>query len=422
MKHRSRFSSILGLVTLVVLVITGCTDDPVAPAPTPDAPNSSSYTAVYKDGVVVIDSASTDRALISVDSTKRNVVFRTGDAALANIAVGKPLLIWRTAMGTVKSVTPSGGETRVVLEKATLPTIYKNASISYDNLVKWEGATKPILVDAKGMEHVMTQVGPDSFNVEIEWGDFVYKVDWKMAGDNANVTINVEKKVLQGLRARYTLAGTIEKFRTKSTIEITNGTTTQYSVENSNVAGDVKLSLSVIGSGNDAVNFEFPVTLIKIPVNVGPLVVVVNVRVQVVINAVVPPDGSSLIEATFKYKSGTGFKFSQGNILGLGGAGEHKEEKIKAQTGASTPIGVNFGIGFPRLEFKLFDADVLVPWMQTALLVGGDFTTGVHPCQMMKTQFIGAAGVDMQMLGITLKRNTTLWTMEKVHLKTGDCK
>lgn len=422
MKHLTRIFSAMGLVALVALMVIGCTDDRVAPTPTPDTPNTSSYTVEYKDGVVVIDSASTGRALVSVDSTRRNLVFRNGDAATSSIVVGKPLLVWRTAMGTVASVTPQGGETRVVLKPTTLPTLYKNASISYDNLVTWDGAAKPVLVDAKGMEHVMTPVGPDSFNVEIEWGDFVYKVDWKMAGDNANVTINVEKKVLQGLRARYTLAGTIEKFRTKSTIQITNGATTEYSVENSNIAGDVKLSLSVIGSGNDAVNFEFPVTLIKIPVNVGPLVVVVNVRVQVVINAVVPPDGSSLIEAQFKYKSGTGFKFSQGNILGLGGAGDHTEEKIKAQTGASTPIGVNFGIGFPRLEFKLFDADVLVPWMQTALLIGGDFTTGVHPCQMMKTQFIGAAGVDMQMLGITLKRNTTLWTMEKVHLKTGDCK
>lgn len=422
MKHVSRSFLALGLVAVVLLTLAGCTDDPVAPTPTPDAPNTSSYTVEYKDGVVVIDSASTDRALVSVDSTRRNLVFRSGDAATSSIVVGKPLLVWRTAMGTVTSITPQGGETRVVLKPTTLPTLYKNASISYDNLVTWDGAAKPVLVDAKGMEHVMTPVGPDSFNVEIEWGDFVYKVDWKMAGENANVTINVEKKVLQGLRARYTLSGTIEKFRTKSTIQITNGATTEYSVENSNIAGDVKLALSVIGSGNDAVNFEFPVTLIKIPVNVGPLVVVVNVRVQVVINAVVPPDGSSLIEAQFKYNSGTGFKFSQGNILGLGGAGEHKEEKIKAQTGASTPIGVNFGIGFPRLEFKLFDADVLVPWMQTALLVGGDFTTGVHPCQMMKTQFIGAAGVDMQMLGITLKRNTTLWTMEKVHLKAGDCK
>jgi hypothetical protein len=146
MKHATRFFSALGLMALIVLTVMGCTDDPVAPTPTPDTPNTSSYTAEYQDGVVVVDSASTERALISVDSSKRNVVFRSGDVALANIAVGKPLLIWRTAMGTVVSITPKGPETHVVLKSATLPTVFKNASISYDNLVKWEGATRPYLL------------------------------------------------------------------------------------------------------------------------------------------------------------------------------------------------------------------------------------------------------------------------------------
>ncbi len=408
---------------LFTAVLIGCDSDPTAPLPTqPDAPNSNTYVAEYQSGVVVLDSMETHRAVVWVDSTKRAIGLKNGDAALQRIQVGRPLVVWGTAMGMVTAITPVGQRTNVSLAPTTLPKVFKNATIAYDQLVRWQGTARPVMVDAKGVEHVMTPVGPDSFTVELEWGDFTYKVEWKMNGDNANVTIHVEKKVFQALRARYTLAGTIQKFRTRSSMKIVDGVATEYTVENSNVAGDVKLALSVTGSGNDAVNFEFPVTLIKIPVQVGPLVVVVNVRVQVVINAVVPPDGSSLIETAFSYNTSTGFSYKAGTILGIGSGGNAKQEKVRAQTGASTPIAVNFGMGFPRLEFKLFDADVLVPWVQTALLIGGDFTTGVHPCQTMKSQFIGAAGIDMQMLGITLKRNTTLWSMEKVHLKTGDCR
>lgn len=52
---------------------------------------------------------------------------------------------------------------------------------------------------------------------------------------------------------------------------------------------------------------------------------------------------------------------SSGRILrfdadaGFGGAGTNAQEKEQAQTGALTAIGVSFGLGFSRLEFKILE-------------------------------------------------------------------
>ena len=94
-------------------------------------------------------------------------------------------------------------------------------------------------------------------------------------------------------------------------------------------------------------------------------------------------------------------------------------EKIKAETGASTAIGANFGLAFPRLELAIFGESV-VPWIQTAFLIGGDFTF-TPPCQQAKSTFIGACGVNFSFFGLGYSANHKFWEEEKVLLQTAEC-
>ena len=90
------------------------------------------------------------------------------------------------------------------------------------------------------------------------------------------------------------------------------------------------------------------------------------------------------------------------------------------QTGASSAIGANFGLAFPRLEIGIFDK-LIVPWIHTAFLIGGDYTF-TPPCQQAKCQFIGACGIDFKfLLGYSYSLNKTLWQEEKVLLQAGEC-
>jgi hypothetical protein len=99
--------------------------------------------------------------------------------------------------------------------------------------------------------------------------------------------------------------------------------------------------------------------------------------------------------------------------------GNHSMDKKKAQTGASSAIGVNYGMAFPRLEIGIFD-NIVVPYVQTSFLIGGDYTF-TPACQQAKSQFIGACGVNFKFLGFSYNAKKTLWQEEKVLLKSGDC-
>jgi hypothetical protein len=332
------------------------------------------------------------------------------------------LLVYRTALGEVRSVTPQGSNVVVQLQPTTLDKVFHKADIDWEQTVRFDASMVPHVVDKEGKAHIMTPVAPDSFSLELEVGAHTYKIFWKMKGDDARVDLHVERKIAEALRARYSLSGTLKKFTTKAMVRMENGQLQQFDLSNNNIRGDCVMTVNCAGSGNEVVNLELPISLIKVPITIGPLVVMMDVKVQVVVNSIVPPDGSSLIDAHFSYESSTGFSFVGGQVKGLGSAGSYKMEKgSKTQTGASSAVAANFGLGFPRLEFKLFDADVLVPWVQTALLLGGDYAGGVRPCQQARAQFIGASGVDLKLFGHTLKRNVELWKLERVLLKTAEC-
>jgi len=416
---------LLSIAAGLLIVLTACTDDPVAPVPSTGGTEqpTSTYEVEYTSETVFIDSASTANTFLSVDTSGRIFTFRKSNTTVAQLKAGDQLLVFRKGMGQVASTSTQGEKIVVTTTSTTLNKVIKNANINWEYPVSFDGSFVPQAIDRKGVAHIMTPKTPDSFETEIEWGDFTYKINWKMQGDNAQVEIHVEKKIFEALRARYSMVGTLNKFKTTTNIRMQDGQLVKYELSNPNLKGQFKLSVNCAGSGNDAVNLELPVTLIKVPITVGALVVVMDVRVQVVVNSVVPADGSSLINVDFAYESSTGFSYEGGQIKGLGSSGTYEMNKGTAtQTGASTPVAATFGLGFPRLEFKLFDTEVLVPWVQTAMLIGGDFVTGVHPCQQAKAQFIGAAGADLKLFGLTLKKNVQLWNQEKILLKAGDCR
>jgi len=133
----------------------------------------------------------------------------------------------------------------------------------------------------------------------------------------------------------------------------------------------------------------------------------------------VPVDGSSQIEVKFNYNSTTGIKYNGTTVSADASMGEKSMDKNKAQTGASTAIAANFGLAFPRIEIGVFE-DVIVPYIQTAFLIGGDYTFN-PACQQAKSQFIGACGLNLSFLGFNYNANTVLWQEEKVLLQSGDC-
>ena len=73
-------------------------------------------------------------------------------------------------------------------------------------------------------------------------------------------------------------------------------------------------------------------------------------------------------------------------------------EEETPHTAASQAAGVNFGVGYPRVELDVF-GESIVPWAQIAYLVGGTYTF-FPACQSADALILGSAGYDLSFLGI----------------------
>jgi len=90
------------------------------------------------------------------------------------------------------------------------------------------------------------------------------------------------------------------------------------------------------------------------------------------------------------------------------------------ESGGPDFISANSGIGFPRIELSVA-GDTLVPWAQTAFLIGGSFT--FQPaCQTADAQFLGAVGFDFSLLGWNIYSGSkTLFSEKTELLRAGEC-
>lgn len=251
-------------------------------------------------------------------------------------------------------------------------------------------------------------------------GDYHYELKLSLDTEIATVDITVSREIAGPAGAKFTAKGEISRFRSKNQIVFEEGEVQEFGHEMNGMQGELTLELVVAASGSDAVNYKMPVTILKVPFLVGPVPVVLNIKAQFVINAVVPLDGSSSVRTKFTYNSDIGVNFDGVNVSAGGRMGPIQFGQDVNQTGASSAISANFGIGFPRVELSVFH-ETLVPWAQTAFLVGGSYTF-TPACQTADAEFIGAIGYDLGFLGFNLLSGSkTLFDEKKPLLRSGDC-
>jgi hypothetical protein len=403
------------LSVAVVLLCNTCTkDDPG----TPTGNDSTSYSATLTDKTVYIDSTSLS-SFLRMDTASHVYYFKSTEPKIASLKPDDILLIHGVALRKVVKVTTTGGETKVTTAYATLNEAIKDAEISWNKTINFKKGVVPV-IQMNGQEVGFKSATSDGFDFEFTYGEFTYKITFAFTDTKADVQFEISKDVVSNVTAKFTAKGSIENFDSKTDIEFKDSKLTNFNQKNSNIKGDLTLNLTVAGSGRDNITFDFPVVLLKYPVMVGPIPVMINVKVLFVINCVVPVDGSSQVEVKFDYNSTTGIKYNGIDVSADASIGDQSMNKNKAQTGASSAIGVNFGLAFPRLEIGVFD-ELIVPWIQTAFLIGGDYTF-TPPCQQAKSQFIGACGVDLSFFGFGYNAKKTLWQEEKILLQSGDCK
>jgi hypothetical protein len=408
--------SLFCLISILFFLVVSCGDNSTDAGDPPLKNDSTYYDVTYTDNTILIDGAALS-SIVDVDTANYVYTFMANEPKLANVKTGDILLIHGLALRKVSVVNELGDNIEIETEYATLNEAIKDGTISWNKQIDFKKGVVPSVMMKGNLQ--TPRVTADGFDFEFKYGEFTYHIVFSFAETKADITFEITKDVVKNVTAKFTAKGKIEQFNSETNMEYQNQELMRFGQKNTNMKGDLTLNLTVAGSGRDNITFDFPVVLLKYPVLVGPIPVFINVKVLFVLNCVVPVDGSSQVEVKFSYNSVTGIKYENGTVSADASMGDQNMDKNKAQTGASSAIGANFGLAFPRLEIGVFD-EVIVPWIQTAFLIGGDYTF-TPPCQQARSQFIGACGLDLSFLGFGYSANKTLWQMEKILMKSGDC-
>ncbi|HER08099.1 MAG TPA: hypothetical protein ENO20_04235 [Bacteroides sp.] len=399
---------------IAFFLFSGCEkEDPELPG----NGDSVVYDVTLTDETVFIDSLDV-ASLVRIDTANYIYYFDNTNPRIANLEADDILLIYGVALRRVTGVTHNGNETRVETGYATLNEAIKDGEISWNKAISFNDGVIPT-VQMQGQHIDLKSVTEDGFEFEFPYGDFTYRIKFSFTDKKADVEFEISKDLAGPVTAKFLTKGSVENFYSNTKMQFENKKLTRFEQKNPGMQGELLLNLTVAGSGRDEMVFDFPVVLLKFPMMVGPIPVTINIKVLFVFTCAVPVDGSSQVEVKFTYNSTTGIKYNGTTVSADASIGDQSMEKNKAQTGASSAIEASFGLGFPRIEIGVFD-ELIVPWIHTAFLIGGDYT--FHPaCQQAKSQFIGACGLDLSFLGFSYKANTVLWQEEKVLLQSGDC-
>ena len=403
----------------VVFIILSCDKSPTGLNATDEILTEDTFIfdVEWTPNTVYFDSTALS-TLQKVDTTDFRYYFAASDQKASALTPGEIIVLHRLALRKVISVATINQQIVIETEYATLNEAINNGQIEWDYGINF---TKPIVPHLlqQGKAIAYNQISADSFGIEKKIGEFTYKISMKFNDSSADVKCEIEKDVGGIAKISFKCEGAIEQFRTSSKIDFENSQLTNYEQKNDDLKGDLTVSLAAAGSGNDKLKLEFPATLLKFPIFIGPVPAIINIKVLFIAEAVVPLDGSSRISAKFTYDSSTGIKYNGTSVEVNGNIGTYSIEKNITQTGASGRIGINFGLGFPRLEIGLFGIPI-VPWVHTAFLIGGDYTFN-PACQQAKAAFIGACGYDLGFFGVGFSGSKTLWNEEKILLQSGDC-
>ena len=404
------------LCLVVMPVLTTCSKDGFSGSKKSEAKFDASFT----DQTVYFDASETEKDVVSINSAN-TFTFKSTSEKAQKLKKGDIILLHGTALRKADKVTTQGGNIVVETVAATLDELIEDGTIEWSSYCDFNPNMQLSIMVGDSLYAPITRAGKDvSFN--FDFGDYNYAISMTMNGEDAKVKLEVTKKILgSNVKAKLAAEGTMYAFYSQNKITYQKGKLKDYTNANKNLKGDLTLSATLAGSGNASINFVPAVMLGTYPLMVGPIPVLITVKMQIVINVVVPMDGSASISTRFKYDSETGFTYNGTQTSAKGRIGSYSFDKDGVDVGASSSIAVNFGIGFPRIEIGLF-GNVIVPWIQTAFLINGDYT--FYPaCKRVQASYIGAYGVNLSFLGFSAKpvEEKNLWQQDIAFIKSGEC-
>lgn len=406
---------------LLALAMSACADDPVNPGSEPPA---RVFDVEWKSGVVYFDSTMLGD-IVSLDTARQTYRLRSSSTRASALRVGTVMVVHGVGLRRVTTISPAADEIVLETQEADLTDAIQKGRIGWNFTGSFDDAITPaIAID--GGEYAMARVlsGTADYTYKITIGAHKYELKLKSTGTKLDVQCVISDTASSGVASEYRMKGVVEQIRSQNQIDFNNGQVTGVDYRSRNVKGRLSVGMSVKGGVKDY-GVKLPALLLKWPFLVGPIPIVVNVKMEWAVTAQIPLGGKADVTSTFSFDSEAGFTYDGVDFKAQGIIGPWGATTDTAKSGAVGALAAEFAIGFPQVEVEIL-GKLFVAYIRPTFLVRGDFSvSGLDgsTCQTAKALFAGVAGVRLTALGVKNlgERQIQLWTAEKQLLREGKC-
>jgi len=354
--------------------------------------------------------------IVDADPETHTYTFDKAGATEAglDISEGRVVLIYGDSVRRITTITDTGTELVAETEFAALTDAISDGTIAWDYGVDFspEKVTSVTFGDR-------TISADEPLEFEYESGGYTYTLSFLLLDQKAEATLTVSKGIGENVTGKFVLSGNIESFRSVDDIRIEGSQTQQFDSDFEGMRGQLTLELIATASGDASFALELPWVILRVPFMVGPIPVVLKIKVMFVTGLHVPLGGSSWVKVVFDYDSDIGFTYNGTDVGASGNIGGYAFGKEEAQTGGASVVEANFGVAFPRVELSML-GEILVPFAHTAFLVEGYFKPAFPALQEAKARYIGAIGYEFELLGYDLGGYLTLFDEEEIIYQAGE--
>jgi hypothetical protein len=375
--------------------------------------------------------------LISTDPLNRLYVFNKSLAAGAglDLSVGRVLIIYGIDFGKIASSTAAGNTVKVTLGPAKLGEAISDGVIDWDFAVPLSADRVQFVTPAGTVLAAQAPVGsgqataaaPTPVVIKFKNGNFDYEITASLIGTAADLGITIKKDLVAPIGATFSVQAHLESYRAKNRFEVAGGQLQSWNSSTNGLKGDATLKLVVAGSGTD-LKYEPRFTVMKVPFLIGPIPAALNIGVKVVVNAVVPIDGSASVETKFTYDSDVGFSYGGATANMSANLAGHTigDPPAEPHAAASSQMGANFGIGFPQIGVAVGAGIEAGVWFRPAFIIGASWTGAPIPlCMTADARFLGAVGYDVTVFGfesnLLPSGSKTVFDFTKPLRRSGTC-
>jgi len=358
--------------------------------------------------------------LLESDSQNHLYIFDAqgvADAGL-DLSVGRYLVIHGIALEKIISSQETGNELRVEGENAYITDAIENGTIAWDYGVRFTPDKVPSMIIG-GKE--VRAAADGTIGYEFPWGDYTCAIKVQLLDTSASFEFTIEKKLSENTGAKFVLEGKLERFRVKDTMEIRGKRLQRFDHSYEKLKGEGKISLIAAGAMKEPLKLvDLPTPLLVVPFLVGPVPVVLTIEAKFMVQLIVPAiDGSSRVTVKFSYDSDLGFSYDGVETKNTGSLGAFTYDDTVTETGASSAIGINFGVAFPRLKLSAFGG-LIVPWAHIQFVIGGTWDP-IKPCQTADYEIRGVGDVDFTAFKLSdVAGDLTFFQKKEKLLRAGD--